>query len=74
MFAVRSFLATVSTSWPMIGPRSAAACSGASPTLVASRVNIVGSAVMSYASTLVASSTPSRSVIPPRSAARVRPT
>lgn len=74
MFFVRSFLATVSVLWSRIGPSSAAACSGASDTFVAARVNIVGSAVMSYASTLVASSTPLRSVIPPRVAASVRPT
>lgn len=58
-------------STPRIGASSAAACSGASGTLVKSAVNIDGSAVMSYASTLVASAIPERSVISPRSAAIV---
>ncbi len=74
MCGVLSFFATRAASWSMIGASSAAACSGASGVPVAFAVNSVGSAVMSYASTLVASSTPLRSVISPRTAASVRPT
>ncbi len=56
-------------SLPRMGARRAAACCGASGALLSCGVNIFGSAVMSYASTLVARATPLRSVISPRSAA-----
>ncbi len=46
-FSGRSFLTSVSWSWPRIGASRAAACSGPSPIFSMSGANIVGSAVMS---------------------------
>ncbi|CAM5229316.1 hypothetical protein SALBM135S_08274 [Streptomyces alboniger] len=71
MSGVLSFAVILDASSPRMGARSAAACSGASLIFISFGVKSEGSAVMSYASTLAASSTPPRSVMRPRSGVRV---